>query len=275
MSSELVVRAPGPHLAGVVIGYTGFAESAPGPVGFRELPCTYVPLIIDLGEGWSVGDPHHPARPPERLRSFVAGLTDGPVGVEHPGTARCLQVDLTPLGARRLLGMPMSEIANRSVALEDVLGPSAGHLAERLDAAPGWDARIALVEQVVAARLARSGAADPGAAWALGRLSASGGRVPIGDLARELGWSHRRLIARFRAEVGLPPKTVARIVRFERLRALLGAEPGIGLARAAAGCGFSDQAHLAREVRDLAGITPSALRDGDVNYVQDHPSGGS
>lgn len=275
MSSELVARAPGPHLAGVVIGYTGFAESAPAPVGFRELPCTYVPLIIDLGDGWSVGDPHHPARPPERLRSFVAGLTDGPVGVEHPGTARCLQVDLTPLGARRLLGMPMSEIANRSVGLEDVLGPSAGHLAERLDAAPGWDARIALVEHVVAARLARSGPADPGAAWALGRLSASGGRVPIGDLARELGWSHRRLIARFRAEVGLPPKTVARIVRFERLRALLGAEPGIGLARAAAGCGFSDQAHLAREVRDLAGITPSALRDGDVNYVQDHPPGGS
>ncbi|MBJ7455792.1 MAG: AraC family transcriptional regulator [Thermoleophilia bacterium] len=275
MSSELVVRAPGPHLAGVVVGYTGFAESSSGPVGFRELPCTYVPLIIDLGEGWSVGDPHHPARPPERLRSFVAGLTDGPVSVEHPGTARCLQVDLTPLGARRLLGMPMSEIANRSVALEDVLGPSAGHLAERLDATHGWDARIALVERVVAARLARSGHPDPGAAWALGRLSASGGRVAIGDLARELGWSHRRLIARFRAEVGLPPKTVARIVRFERLRALLGAEPGIGLARAAAGCGFSDQAHLAREVRDLAGTTPSALRDDDVNYVQDHPPGGS
>jgi AraC-like DNA-binding protein len=273
MSFELVLGAPGPNLAGIVVGYTGFSESAPAPVRFCELPCTYVPLIIDLGEGWSVSEPHRPARAPARLRSFVAGLTDRPVSVEHPGRARCLQVDLTPLGARRLLGMPMGEIANRSVALEDVLGPAARHLAERLDAAPGWEARFALIEGVLGARLARGAPADPGAAWALGRLSASGGRVAVGDLARELGWSHRRLIARFRADVGLPPKTVARIIRFERLRALLGAEPGIGLARAAARCGFSDQAHLAREVRDLAGITPSALRDDDVNFVQDHPPG--
>lgn len=275
MPSEHRVGLPSPALRDVVVGYTGFAESGGGPVTFRELPCTYVPVILDLGEGWRIGDPRRPGDRPHRLRSFVAGLTDGPVSVGHGGSALCLQVDLTPLGARRLLGLPMSELANRAVALEDVLGPGADALTGRLADAHGWDARFALVQAALAARLATTRPADPGTGWALGRIGATGGRVAIGRLARDLGWSHRRLIARFRDDVGLTPKAVARIVRFERLRDLLGAEPAIDLARAAAGCGFADQAHLAREVCLLAGLTPTALRAEGVNFVQDHAAAAS
>jgi AraC-like DNA-binding protein len=272
VSAEFVTAAPPPALAGQVIRLTGYADRAPAPVTFRELPCTYVPVIIDMDAGWSIADGRRPERPPERLGSFVAGLTDGPVIVSHGGSARCLQVDLAPLAARRLLGLPMSELANRSVSLEDVLGPSAAELAGRVADAPGWPERFALVERALAARLAEAPAVDPGVTWSLGVLSGSGGRAPIGALAGELGWSHRRLIARFRDAVGMPPKRVARILRFERLTALIGADPSIGWARAAAECGFADQAHLAREVRDLSGLTPTRLvADPTVNSVQDRP----
>ncbi|MCV7070741.1 helix-turn-helix domain-containing protein [Mycobacterium rufum] len=93
------------------------------------------------------------------------------------------------------------------------------------------------------------------------------GRAAIGPLAAELGWSHRRLISRYRDAVGLPPKTVARIVRFERAAERL--RGGAELSAAAAECGYFDQAHLCREVRDLAGVTPAELR---VNSVQDPAS---
>lgn len=269
MAMEFVSGFPRPALAGAVIGYTGFAQSEPVPVRFRELPGTYVPVIIDIGDGWSIGDARRPERSPERLRSFVAGLTDGPVSVEHAGSARCLQIDLTPLGARRLLGCPMSDIARRSVPLEDVLGRDACILAERVANTPDWAARFDLVDRALATRLVASPPVDPATAWALGRIVALGGGVSVGELARELGWSHRRLIARFRDHVGLPPKAVARIARFERLAELLRAEPDIGWARAAVGCGFFDQAHLAREVRDLADLTPTALRAECGNSVQD------
>jgi AraC-like DNA-binding protein len=267
MTLELVHAAPHPALGGAVVRYTGYAERAAAPVAFRELPCTYVPVIIDLGEGWSIADGRRPQRAPQRLGSFVAGLAEGPVLVEHPGRARCVQVDLAPLAARRLLGIPMAEVANRSVAVEDVLGPSWRLLAERLDAAPSWQARFGLVERALAARLSDAPAADPGVAWALGRLGRGG--VAVGDVARELGWSHRRLIARFRDGVGLAPKAVARILRFERLTALVDSDPQVPWARAAAACGFSDQPHLAREVRELTGLTPTALRSERVNSVQD------
>lgn len=269
VSAEFVTASPHPALRGAVLGYTGYAERAPDPVRFLELPCTYVPVIIDLDAGWSIADGRRPERPALRLESFVAGLTDGPVLVEHGGSARCLQVDLTPLAARRLLGVPMSGLANRSVALEDVLGPSAGELVERVADAPGWAARFALVERALAARLADAAPVDPGVAWSFERLARTGGAAPIGGLARELGWSHRRLIARFRDALGLPPKRVARILRFEGVVALVGAPAPIDWARAAAGLGYFDQAHLAREVRELSGLTPTALRAERVNSVQD------
>lgn len=87
--SELWRGEPHPALRGCVLGYTGFAQRAAGAVGFVELPGIVVPVILDLAEGWRVGDARRPEAAGIRLGSFTAGLTDGP-RVEHPGSARCL-----------------------------------------------------------------------------------------------------------------------------------------------------------------------------------------
>ncbi|WP_029117533.1 helix-turn-helix domain-containing protein [Mycobacterium sp. URHB0044] len=265
MSATFAAGTPHPSLRDVVLRYVGFEERTAQPVVMRELPCTFVPIIIDLDAGWTVD--HGPQ--PMRLRSFIAGITDGPVLVGHDGSARCLQVDLTPLGARRLVGIPMSELANRTVPIDDVLGRFGRELVQRVGEAPDWPTRFALLDDALLARLDEVPAVDPGVAWSLRRITDSGGAATIGDLADELGWSHRRLIARYRDTVGLPPKLVARIVRFERLTARLTASPAIDWATAAATCGYFDQAHLAREVRELARITPTELRAQRVNSVQD------
>ncbi|MET0900871.1 MAG: helix-turn-helix domain-containing protein [Mycobacterium sp.] len=260
MGAEFLTATPHPSLRGVVLRYEGYREKSTHPVVFRELPCSFVPIIIDLDAGWTINDAL-------RLHSFIAGITDSLVLVRHEGSARCLQVDLTPLGARRLLGLPMHELANRTIAIEDVLGAAAHRLIQRIGDAPDWPTRFSLVDQAIRTRLADSPAIDAGLAWSLDRITA--GASSIGALAVELGWSHRRMIARYRDAVGLPPKTVARIVRFERLTARLADSPAVGWATLAAECGFFDQAHLSREVRDLAGQTPTELRASKVNFVQD------
>jgi AraC-like DNA-binding protein len=258
---------PHPSLRDVVLRYEGFSERGARPSVFRELPCTFVPIIIDLADGWSVAHRQHTT--PLRLGSFVAGITDGPVLVGHDGSASCLQIDLTPLGARRLFEMPMSELANRSVPIDDVIGRLGRDLVQRVGEAADWPARFALIDTAIRARLADAAPVDAGVAWSLHRIKRSLGAAAIGELAEELGWSHRRLIARYRDMVGLPPKVVARIVRFERLTALLAADPSADWATAATACGYFDQAHLAREVRELADITPTQLRAHTVNSVQD------
>jgi AraC-like DNA-binding protein len=267
VSATFAAGTPHPALRGVVLRYDGYEERSPAPVTFRELPCTFVPIIIDLDAGWTVAHRQHAV--PLRLGSFVAGVTDGPVVVGHGGSARCLQVDLTPLGARRLVGIPMSELANQSVPIDAVLGRFGRDLVQQVGEAADWPSRFALIDNALRARLSEAAPLDSGVAWSLSQILASNGAAAIGKLADELGWSHRRLIARYRDTVGLPPKLVARIVRFERLTARLSSEPSIDWAAAAAACGYFDQAHLAREVRELADLTPTELRATTVNFVQD------
>mgnify|MGYP005868667299 CR=1 FL=1 len=75
---------------------------------------------------------------------------------------------------------------------------------------------------------------------------------------RRLDWSRKHLASRFHEEVGLPPKTIARIARFNRAQAMAASGMGDGWADIAAACGYADQAHLTREFVALAGTTPGA-----------------
>jgi transcriptional regulator GlxA family with amidase domain len=96
--------------------------------------------------------------------------------------------------------------------------------------------------------------------WAWQRLCQSGGHIPIAQLAAEVGWTRRHLLTRFREQIGLAPKTVARVIRFQRALQLLQrpvSRPSVG--GVAQLTGYSDQAHLTREFRALTGVTPVEL----------------
>ena len=97
-------------------------------------------------------------------------------------------------------------------------------------------------------------------------------------MARRLGWSHRRLISRFREQIGLIPKLLARVIRFDRATTALRAPEARDLAEIAFDCGYAGQAHLNREFREFAGTSPSRIRASvqspgrsppSVNFVQD------
>ncbi|NUR91406.1 MAG: AraC family transcriptional regulator, partial [Nonomuraea sp.] len=193
--------------------YTAFTEPAGASAFRRQVPRGEVVMILSLGDDFLVRDPRAGAAV---LRSFVAGLHDSYVFVASTGGSHGIQVDLTPLGARMLLGLPMREVANRTVGLEEVAGRWPGTVTGRLAEATSWAARFAILDEVLAARIRAAGPVDPrvGLAWA--RLSGARGKLAIASLAEEVGWSHRHLLARFKEEVGLSPKAVARILRFQR-----------------------------------------------------------
>ncbi len=239
---------PDRRLRGLVSSYTGYVEFAPAPLRRLEAATMRIPMILSLGPTILVGG--------ERFGSFVAGPDDRSVVTEHAGDQLGVEVNLTPLGARRLLAVPLLEIARRVVALADLVGPEGEVLVARLQEAPDWDARFALLD---AALLRRLDAAPPVRAevvqaWSL--LEASHGAVGVEALARRVGWSRRHLASRFAQDIGVPPKTAARILRFERVTSLLRSGRALSLADAAYDCGYADQSHLNRDFRSLAGTTP-------------------
>jgi AraC-like DNA-binding protein len=156
----------------------------------------------------------------------------------------------------RLLGIAMDELSNVVRPLEELPGIGGHQLAEQLDGLGDWGAPFELVERLLIRRLVSARDPSPAVTWAWQQLERSGGAVAIGDLARDLGCSRKHLVARFRREIGLPPKTVARILRFDRLVRRLDRDPAPRWADAALEAGYYDQPHLIREFRELAGVTP-------------------
>jgi AraC-like DNA-binding protein len=247
----LVERGPHPALRGHVRSYYGFTEEIDGPVRRREGPGSSVVLVISFEHDWLMGQALAPERPFERFKSFAAGLHDAAVLTEHAGRSEGIQVNLSPPAAATLFGISMHELARRIVPFEDVLPEE---LVERLAEAPHWDARFDLLENALARRLA-DGAPPDGAVWAWERLRETHGQVRIETLCRELGWSRKRVAARFRDEVGLSPKTVARLLRLERAAELAAA--GVEWAQVAYACGYYDQSHLVNEFRRVTGASPT------------------
>jgi AraC-like DNA-binding protein len=247
----LVERGPHPALQRYVRGYYGFTEETAGPLRRREGPGSSIVVVISFEHEWRVGQALAPERPFERFTSFVAGMHDTSVLTEHSGRSEGIQVNISPPAAAVLLGIPMHELARRIVPFEEFLPKG---LVERLADLPDWDARFDLLERALAERLG-DGPRPDGAAWAWDRLAETHGRVRIETLCRELGWSRKRLAARFREEVGLAPKTAARLIRLERATELAAA--GVDWAEVAYACGYYDQSHLVNEFRQVTGATPA------------------
>jgi AraC-like DNA-binding protein len=254
---EVASREPRPQLLPFLLGGPeGWAQLRGETRPLREVPFPGVPVILNLGPPWEIEDPGAPS---ERRDSFVAGLHARPTIVSAGASGwSCIELRLTPLGAHRVFGLAMNELTNRSVDLEDVL-PGAGELTGRLRDVASWAERFDLVESFLLRRLAESSPPAPEVAWSWHRLRRTGGRASIGELAAELGWSHRRLIARFREQIGLAPKVAARVLRFDHAVAALGSPRELALAEVALECGYFDQAHLNRDFRELAGTTPGAF----------------
>jgi AraC-like DNA-binding protein len=214
-----------------------------------------VPIILSFGERVRLSS----ATGHGDYTSFVAGVHEIPVDTAHDGTLRCVQVDLSPLGAYQLLGLSMSELHDTVAPLDALDGPLWRDLGDRLAERPSWSARFELLDDTLCRAAADGRTADPEVRWAWHRLVASHGTAAIGPLAAEVGWSRRHFTARFRGQVGLAPKPAARVLRFAHARALLTA-PGAGsISDVAAAAGYADHSHLTREFRRLAGTTPSQL----------------
>lgn len=249
MDLGLVQCAPAAALLGKISSYYGFQEATPAPVRRREGPGRDVVLIFSFGDEWLIDG--------ERFKSFAAGLHDRQVTTEHGGRSFGMHINVAPPAAYMLFGLPLHTLAHRAVRLEDVFHEPS--LVDRLHDAGDWTARFRLLDAVLMKRAADARPPSAGVVWAWRRLIETDGRVAVGALAEELGWSRKRIVARFREEVGLPPKAMARLLRFDRARTLAERPGRPDWSRIAVECGYYDQSHLINDFRAVTGRTPETF----------------
>ncbi|MFE9810254.1 helix-turn-helix domain-containing protein [Streptomyces sp. NPDC005227] len=246
--------------------YAERASRLPGAVVWSRVPGLPGPGPESGSEGPGADPGHPPAATVAAVlpdgcmdllwtegRLLVAGPDTGPyVPDEVSSGGGWAGVRFFPGTAPTYLGVPADELRDRRVELTDLWPASeVRRLAARIDAAAD---PVTALEEVALRRAADTERPDP---VLLEVVAALDGGHPVARTADELGLGARQLHRRSLAAFGYGPKTLARVLRLQRALAL--ARDGVPFAETALRAGFADQAHLARDVRELAGATLGEL----------------
>lgn len=254
----------------------GYAAEGLEPGVHRGLPGRTLTLVLAVdaplgvassAADWAAGRVQH-------QRVTLGGLHTEPAFVVQPGRWCGVQVDVNPLGARRLFDLPAAALSTTSFDAREVLGTEVDAVHEQLARAPSWEQRYAVVLDWLLARLA---AREPGRvraevvrAWRL--LERASGRPQVQELSEQVGLGPRRLAQVFRAELGVTPKVAARLIRFDHARRDVAAASwsagSLDLSGVAVRHGYYDHAHLVREFTAFTGLSPTAWLTAEFANVQ-------
>lgn len=242
---------------------------APGAPAETIVPDGCPELILHLGDPFiRVGAG---GREERQDAALLVGPLSGPMRLRPPARVATMGVRFRPSGLRAFLALPLGELLDRSVHPEAIWGRAARELLEAIHGARTDEARVLLAEAFLRRLLAEQPEPDPAVAGAVAALLAERGRIRLPALAAACGLGERQLERRFRDAVGLGPKRLARVVRFQEvLRSLGSAEASAARpdwVSVALDCGYFDQAHLIRDFRDFSGQAPSRFlaADGDLS----------
>jgi len=250
---EMFFGAPDPRLCGYVISYCDYDERTGSFVRRRELPADRIVAIMNLGEPIRVCSPGGTWA--EHADGFFAGLHDTYAITETRGAQRGVQIDLTPVGAHLLLRLPMHELAQRVVSLDDLLNRPGRELHERLAHGTSYEERFSTLDAFFLERLDDALSPVPSITRALTRIKAAQGDVAIKTITDELQCSARHLNQGFKEQVGITPKLLARILRFNRAVTLI--DTPMSWSAISYTCGYYDQAHMIRDFKQFTGSAPT------------------
>jgi AraC-like DNA-binding protein len=264
-----------PRAAPGVTSMVGYRSvGSPGEL-HRGMPSSTLTFIVSLDDGVQAAETAEalPAARPNPV--LLGGLHVEAAHVrQRPGQSG-VQLAVHPLAARALFGVPSAELYAAELDGVAVLGRDAIRLRDRVSEASRWDEAFGWVAEYLSQAWRRCDDAgvrpDLAHAWQL--LQLSGGRAPVSTVADQVGVTGRHLTTLFQREVGRSPKTVARLMRFERATAQISKSvrrhATADLAAVAARTGYSDQAHLTREFAGFVGVPPGRWIAEEFRNIQD------
>jgi AraC-like DNA-binding protein len=194
---------------------------------------------------------------------FLIGQITGPLLLRPSGPAGMLGVQFRPHGAAQLLGMPVHELTDSAIALDDL----SQHLFKELDRVrerPSLMQAVVALDPILHALAKRSRVDHSLVSHVVTDIEHAEGLISVKQAADRMGWSTRQLQRRFKEAVGISPKLFGRMLRFQRaFRAI--EDPAADWVDTAVRCGYYDQAHLIRDCREFSGKTPAALIDREID----------
>ena len=231
-------------------------EPAPDdPQVQRIVPDGCLELIVHLGDPFERITAE--GRPVRQESSFLVGQMTRCLLVRPGARVDTFGVRFRPGGLAAFLAAPADELTDRFTPLSALWGGAAARLEEALGEAGGDEEHVRVAERFLFGLLDESRASGPGLRVVLGEILRRRGQVDLARLSRRADLSQRQLERRFRAAVGVAPKLLCRMVRFQEVLRRL-QDPGpLSWVDIALDCGYFDQSHLIRDFQAFAGAAPS------------------
>jgi AraC-like DNA-binding protein len=187
---------------------------------------------------------------------LLAGPYSRPFYIDPSNPTEAIGVAFRPGAARIFFSIAAHELHNSDAPLSELHSSEADHLLNDVCSARGAVAQIQALEQYLNRKFAAAAPVHPAIRHAAARLSLDGRVGSIRQIQLASSLSHTRFIQLFREHVGLTPKLFCRVRRFHALLGQIKKGVPVNWAELAADCGYFDQAHLIRDFRAFAGITP-------------------
>jgi len=251
-----IFHAPSPPLNDYIYCFYYPNGSAPYPRE-RILPLPELDLKINLGGPLRVYDADH-SETATLSKSWVVGLWNKSHIVDWPADMGYFGVSFKPGGAYRFLGLPLFEVHRQVVPLDVFWGNFAAEIREQLYDTSTIQARFALLEQLLFARLYEAPHGLNAVQYAAAEIARHHGVLSIRELSDCMGMSQKHLIAQFKQMVGCTPKELGRLYRFADILASIDLTQPVDWTSVAHQFYYHDQSHFIRDFKEFTGHTPTS-----------------
>ncbi len=244
---------PSPHLCGAIkhfwaLEHSAQADASPEPV----MPDGCIEIVFNFSDRFRkfYADGASSFQP----RTLIAGQMSRGILIAPSGAVDLFGIRFRPAGFFGLFGFPAAELTDRIEDVSDIWSSLEPLLYERLVSLSSFEERVTAFEEYVLKNFPSTNGTAKEIDHAVAMLADN---TPVRQLAKDLGWSERRLERHFLRTVGVKPKLFARISRFQRLLKMLESGEVSALADAAVAAGYYDQPHMNRDFAEFAQTTPT------------------
>lgn len=232
----------------------------PGHTREKVLPDGAIELIIDMEESpkrlYASEDSQ---KAMEFKGAWISGEHQEYIVIEASPESSMAGIRFRPGGAWPFFEFPISELTNHVVQLDLIWGREIGRLRELLLEAKSVDRKFKIMESFLLGLARGRLEPDLAIAFAVEQITRRPQHLVIGDLIEEVGYSHRYFLSRFKKQVGVTPKFLTRVFKFQHaLKTLDGLPRGdINWAALSFDWGYYDQAHFINDFRRFSGLRPT------------------
>jgi len=230
-------------------GLPATADSIAAPNGCSKLIIPYENSIVSVANGRTQISHAH--------RMYFVGNRDSATHIRSSAQKTgFIAIEFRPHGAFQIFGLPMAETSNQLWETDALFGNWSRQMQETLNGLERLDQKVAYVQNRLTLLLRRNGRDSRIVDYCVDTLRSVDGRISIRALEQQTGYSRRYLGRLFQQHVGLSPKVLAEIFRFQRFYRKWAEGLSFDLLKADLYDHYYDQAHFIREFRRMTGHSP-------------------